>query len=163
MPREIAQIAGMKMLDAPPIKICAAITDHSSGANAIRSAPAASAATASDGTHRELPAAWLGSALADHGRAVLVATHATASLELCDEVIVLERGLSTHRGAPDGARARLAAAAGTAGAQQKHPSAMFAERNGHESLVRMQRGDHLGSRHDLLHQLPIIWCRRLQC
>jgi ABC transport system ATP-binding/permease protein len=51
--------------------------------------------------------------LADHGRAVLVATHATASLELCDEVVVLERGLSTHRGAPEGARARLAAVAGT--------------------------------------------------
>ena len=30
--------------------------------------------------------------LADGGRAVLVVTHATASLDLCDEVVVLERG-----------------------------------------------------------------------
>jgi ABC-type multidrug transport system ATPase subunit len=49
--------------------------------------------------------------LADHGRAVLVATHATASLELCDEVVVLERGVPTHRGAPAGARERLEAVA----------------------------------------------------
>jgi ABC-type Na+ transport system ATPase subunit NatA/ABC-type multidrug transport system permease subunit len=52
--------------------------------------------------------------LANHGRAVLVATHATASLELCDEVIVLERGVSTHRGAPAGARERLTAVARSA-------------------------------------------------
>jgi ABC-type multidrug transport system ATPase subunit/ABC-type multidrug transport system permease subunit len=52
--------------------------------------------------------------LADHGRAVLVATHATASLELCDEVVVLERGVPTHRGAPAGARERLKAVARSA-------------------------------------------------
>jgi ABC-type multidrug transport system ATPase subunit len=49
--------------------------------------------------------------LADHGRAVLVATHATASLDLCDEVVVLDRGVATHRGAPPGARDHLAAVA----------------------------------------------------
>jgi len=38
--------------------------------------------------------------LADHGRAVLVATHATASLDLCDEVIVLQAGRTAHRGSP---------------------------------------------------------------
>jgi ABC-type multidrug transport system ATPase subunit len=59
--------------------------------------------------------------LANHGRAVLVATHATASLDLCDEVIVLERGVATHRGAPAGARDRLAAAALSPEAQDGTP------------------------------------------
>jgi ABC-type multidrug transport system ATPase subunit len=49
--------------------------------------------------------------LADHGRAVLVVTHATASLDLCDEVIVLQKGVMTHRGAPAEALAHLAAVA----------------------------------------------------
>jgi ABC-type multidrug transport system ATPase subunit/ABC-type multidrug transport system permease subunit len=49
--------------------------------------------------------------LADHGRAVLVATHATASLDLCDEVIVLATGQDAFRGSPSAARARLAAIA----------------------------------------------------
>ena len=49
--------------------------------------------------------------LADHGRAVLVVTHATASLELCDEVLVLDRGRESHRGAPAGALAHLGAVA----------------------------------------------------
>ncbi|HWF54183.1 MAG TPA: ATP-binding cassette domain-containing protein, partial [Solirubrobacteraceae bacterium] len=47
--------------------------------------------------------------LADHGRAVLVVTHATASLELCDEVVYLQKGVATHRGHPAGARAYLEA------------------------------------------------------
>ncbi len=45
--------------------------------------------------------------LADHGRAVLVATHATASLDLCDEVIVLQAGVTTYRGNPSEARTHL--------------------------------------------------------
>jgi energy-coupling factor transporter ATP-binding protein EcfA2 len=45
--------------------------------------------------------------LADHGRAVLVATHATASLDLCDEVVLLDRGVIANRGAPHLARAHL--------------------------------------------------------
>jgi ABC-type multidrug transport system ATPase subunit len=45
--------------------------------------------------------------LADHGRAVLVATHATASLDLCDEVIVLEQGRPAFRGSPSAARAHF--------------------------------------------------------
>jgi ABC-type multidrug transport system ATPase subunit/ABC-type multidrug transport system permease subunit len=45
--------------------------------------------------------------LADHGRAVFVATHATASLDLCDQVVVLDRGRTAHRGDPDLARAHL--------------------------------------------------------
>ncbi len=49
--------------------------------------------------------------LADHGRAVLVATHATASLDLCDEVIVLQAGRTAHRGSPSEARTHLAAVA----------------------------------------------------
>jgi ABC transport system ATP-binding/permease protein len=49
--------------------------------------------------------------LADHGRAVLVATHATASLDLCDEVIVLDKGVAAHRGSAGGARTLLAAVA----------------------------------------------------
>jgi ABC-type multidrug transport system ATPase subunit len=50
--------------------------------------------------------------LANHGRAVLVATHATASLDLCDDVVILERGHRAYRGDSSGARAHLAAAAG---------------------------------------------------
>lgn len=49
--------------------------------------------------------------LADRGRAVMVATHATASLDLCDQVLVLEAGRAAHRGPPDSARSHLAAAA----------------------------------------------------
>ncbi|MFZ0039765.1 MAG: ABC transporter permease [Solirubrobacteraceae bacterium] len=49
--------------------------------------------------------------LADHGRAVLVATHATASLDLCDEVVVLQAGLAGYRGSPSEARVHLAAVA----------------------------------------------------
>jgi ABC-type multidrug transport system ATPase subunit len=36
--------------------------------------------------------------IADNGRAVLVVTHATNSLELCDEVVLLQSGVATHRG-----------------------------------------------------------------
>jgi len=46
--------------------------------------------------------------LADHGRAVLVATHATASLDLCDEVVVLERGEAVQHGTAAVARSHLA-------------------------------------------------------
>jgi energy-coupling factor transporter ATP-binding protein EcfA2 len=49
--------------------------------------------------------------LAGHGRAVLVATHATTSLDLCDEVIVLERGQTAYRGGASGARAHVSAVA----------------------------------------------------
>ena len=52
--------------------------------------------------------------LADHGRAVLVATHASASLDLCDEVVVLEAGQCSFRGSPSAARAHLAAVANDA-------------------------------------------------
>jgi ABC transport system ATP-binding/permease protein len=51
--------------------------------------------------------------LADHGRAVLVATHATASLDLCDEVVVLQEGQTAYRGSSSGARSHLAAVAHT--------------------------------------------------
>jgi ABC transport system ATP-binding/permease protein len=47
--------------------------------------------------------------LADHGRAVLVVTHATASLDLCDEVLVLDRGRESQRGSPAAALAHLGA------------------------------------------------------
>ena len=53
--------------------------------------------------------------LADHGRAVLVVTHATASLDLCDEVVVMSRGVAAYRGAPEGARMHLAALAADSG------------------------------------------------
>lgn len=48
--------------------------------------------------------------LADHGRAVLVATHATASLDLCDEVVILRKGAPVHRSPPAEARMHLEAA-----------------------------------------------------
>jgi ABC-type multidrug transport system ATPase subunit/ABC-type multidrug transport system permease subunit len=51
--------------------------------------------------------------LADRGRAVLVVTHATASLDLCDEVVVLEKGRESYRGGPDGALSHLGASNGT--------------------------------------------------
>ncbi len=54
--------------------------------------------------------------LADHGRAVLVATHATASLDLCDEVAILQKGRRAYRGDSFGARAHLAAVASDPGA-----------------------------------------------
>src|SRR5436305_4469767 len=49
--------------------------------------------------------------LAGHGRAVLVATHATTSLDLCDEVIVLQDGRTAYRGGSSGARAHVTAVA----------------------------------------------------
>jgi ABC-type Na+ transport system ATPase subunit NatA len=49
--------------------------------------------------------------LAGHDRAVLVATHATASLDLCDEVIVLKDGQISYRGSPAVARTHIATAA----------------------------------------------------
>ena len=49
--------------------------------------------------------------LADRGRALLVATHASASLDLCDEVVVLDEGQTAYRGTASGARRHLAAAA----------------------------------------------------
>ena len=52
--------------------------------------------------------------LADHGRAVLVATHASASLDLCDEVVVLDAGQSSFRGSPSDTRAHLAGIANAA-------------------------------------------------
>jgi ABC-type multidrug transport system ATPase subunit/ABC-type multidrug transport system permease subunit len=78
--------------------------------------------------------------LADHGRAVLVATHATASLDLCDEVTVLQEGLTVYRGSPAGAREHLAAVSGEL---QRSPratdssaagSAVGAARAGHAPL-----------------------------
>jgi ABC-type multidrug transport system ATPase subunit len=49
--------------------------------------------------------------LAGHDRAVLVATHATTSLDLCDEVIVLRGGQTAYRGGSSGARAYVSAVA----------------------------------------------------
>jgi ABC-type multidrug transport system ATPase subunit len=49
--------------------------------------------------------------LAGRDRAVLVATHATTSLDLCDEVIVLQKGQIAYRGGSPGARAYVTAAA----------------------------------------------------
>jgi ABC-type multidrug transport system ATPase subunit len=49
--------------------------------------------------------------LAGHDRAVLVATHATTSLDLCDEVIVLQNGQTAYRGDSSGARAYVTAVA----------------------------------------------------
>src|SRR5205807_5370896 len=49
--------------------------------------------------------------LAGHDRAVLVATHATTSLDLCDEVIVLQEGQTAYRGGSSGARAPVTAVA----------------------------------------------------
>jgi ABC-type multidrug transport system ATPase subunit len=49
--------------------------------------------------------------LAGRGRAVLVATHATTSLDLCDEVIVLQDGRTAYRGGSSGARAHVTAVA----------------------------------------------------
>jgi ABC-type multidrug transport system ATPase subunit/ABC-type multidrug transport system permease subunit len=49
--------------------------------------------------------------LAGHDRAVLVATHATTSLDLCDEVIVLQEGRTAYRGGAAGARAHVSAVA----------------------------------------------------
>jgi len=49
--------------------------------------------------------------LAGHDRAVLVATHATTSLDLCDEVIVLQEGRTAYRGGSAGARAHVSAVA----------------------------------------------------
>jgi ABC-type multidrug transport system ATPase subunit/ABC-type multidrug transport system permease subunit len=49
--------------------------------------------------------------LAGRGRAVLVATHATTSLDLCDEVIVLQDGQTAYRGGSSGARAHVTAVA----------------------------------------------------
>ena len=49
--------------------------------------------------------------LAGHDRAVLVATHATTSLDLCDEVVVLRDGQIAYRGGSSGARAYVTAVA----------------------------------------------------
>ncbi len=49
--------------------------------------------------------------IADRGRAVLVATHSTASLDLCDEVVVLEPGEPAFRSGPSEARTHLGAVA----------------------------------------------------
>ena len=49
--------------------------------------------------------------LAGQDRAVLVATHATTSLDLCDEVIVLQDGQIAYRGGSSGARAHVTAVA----------------------------------------------------
>ena len=49
--------------------------------------------------------------LAVHDRAVVVATHATTSLDLCDEVIVLQDGQAAYRGGSSGARAHVTAVA----------------------------------------------------
>ena len=49
--------------------------------------------------------------LAGQDRAVLVATHATTSLDLCDEVIVLQDGQTAYRGGSSGARAHITAVA----------------------------------------------------
>jgi ABC transport system ATP-binding/permease protein len=58
--------------------------------------------------------------LADHGRAVLVATHATGSLDLCDEIVVLQRGVVTHRGDSTATRAHLEAAASASAPAPAH-------------------------------------------
>lgn len=49
--------------------------------------------------------------LAGQDRAVLVATHATTSLDLCDEVIVLQDGRTAYRGSGRGARTHITALA----------------------------------------------------
>src|SRR5579859_1855254 len=55
--------------------------------------------------------------LAGHDRAVLVATHATTSLDLCDQVIVLRDGQIAYQGGSSGARAYVTAVA------EEHPVA----------------------------------------
>ncbi len=56
--------------------------------------------------------------LAGDARAVLVATHATTSLDLCDEVIVLRDGQVAYRGDPAGAQAYVSAVAGEQSASE---------------------------------------------
>jgi ABC-type multidrug transport system ATPase subunit len=60
--------------------------------------------------------------LADHGRAVLVATHATASLDLCDEVIVLEQGRPALRRTPAAARAHFGTMGDDLGPRSPEPA-----------------------------------------
>ncbi len=68
--------------------------------------------------------------LADHGRAVLVATHATASLELCNDVVILHNGRSAYHGSPAGARAHLAGVAAGPEPPSKAPVAPVSEAGG---------------------------------
>jgi ABC-type multidrug transport system ATPase subunit len=65
--------------------------------------------------------------LAGHDRAVLVATHATTSLDLCDEVIVLQDGQIAYRGGSSGARAHVTAVAEEQPAASDTASAMPAD------------------------------------
>jgi ABC-type multidrug transport system permease subunit len=60
--------------------------------------------------------------LANHGRAVLVATHATACLDLCDEVIVLEHGRPALRRTPAAARAYFGTIGDDLGPRAPEPS-----------------------------------------
>jgi energy-coupling factor transporter ATP-binding protein EcfA2 len=66
--------------------------------------------------------------LAGHDRAVLVATHATTSLDLCDEVIVLQHGHTAYRGGSSGARAHVTAVAEEQGAASNAAPAVAADR-----------------------------------
>jgi ABC-type multidrug transport system ATPase subunit len=57
--------------------------------------------------------------LADQGRAVIVATHATASLDLCDEVIYMQDGQIAWQAPPAEAQAQLARIAAQLGERER--------------------------------------------
>lgn len=65
--------------------------------------------------------------LAGDNRAVLVATHATTSLDLCDEVIVLRHGQIAYRGDSSGARAYVTAVADEQSVSRETTSAIAGE------------------------------------
>jgi ABC-type multidrug transport system ATPase subunit len=62
--------------------------------------------------------------LADQGRAVIVATHATASLDLCDEVIYMQAGQVAWHGGPGDAEENLARLAADLGRRERPESAL---------------------------------------
>lgn len=61
--------------------------------------------------------------LADQGRAVIVATHATASLDLCDEVMYMELGRVAWHAGPGEAQENLARVAAELGRRERLESA----------------------------------------
>jgi ABC-type multidrug transport system ATPase subunit len=60
--------------------------------------------------------------LADQGRAVIVATHATASLDLCDEVIYMQAGRVAWHAGPGDAQEKLARVAEDLGRRERPES-----------------------------------------
>ena len=62
--------------------------------------------------------------LADQGRAVIVATHATASLDLCDEVMYMQSGQLTWHAGPREAQENLARVAAELG-RREHPDSAW--------------------------------------